>query len=451
MEEKDFEELEKLLENKQLQELHKKLLDMNPVDIAEFLGEIDNVYLLSVFRLLPKDISAEVFSYLDTEEAEHIVRSITDKELCVLVDDMFIDDTVDFLEEVPANVVNRVLRAADPETRQTINKYLRYDEDSAGSIMTNEMVQLHTHFTAKQAIENIRKTATDKETIYTCYCVDAQRKLVGTVELKDLLLCDEDTKVGEIMDEKNQIISVFTSDDQEDVADLARKYDLLSVPVTDKEGRLVGIITIDDIVDIIEQENTEDFEKMAAMHPNDDTYIKTGVFKMAKNRILWLAILMISATFTGQLMSQKESLLSNWVFLTTAIPMLMDTSGNAGNQVSTLMIRGLALGEIKIKDYFKVLFKEFRVAIICALILVVLNFGRMFLMHNGDIKQYLVVSAALFIAILIANAIGCSLPILMKLIHLDPALMAGPMMTTILDVTTLAVYFFIAQKVLLRI
>lgn len=451
MEEKDFEELEKLLENKQLQELHKKLLDMNPVDIAEFLGEIDNVYLLSVFRLLPKDISAEVFSYLDTEEAEHIVRSITDKELCVLVDDMFIDDTVDFLEEVPANVVNRVLRAADPETRQTINKYLRYDEDSAGSIMTNEMVQLHTHFTAKQAIENIRKTATDKETIYTCYCVDAQRKLVGTVELKDLLLCDEDTKVGEIMDEKNQIISVFTSDDQEDVADLARKYDLLSVPVTDKEGRLVGIITIDDIVDIIEQENTEDFEKMAAMHPNDDTYIKTGVFKMAKNRILWLAILMISATFTGQLMSQKESLLSNWVFLTTAIPMLMDTSGNAGNQVSTLMIRGLALGEIKIKDYFKVLFKEFRVAIICASILVVLNFGRMFLMHNGDIKQYLVVSAALFIAILIANAIGCSLPILMKLIHLDPALMAGPMMTTILDVTTLAVYFFIAQKVLLRI
>lgn len=451
MEEKDFEELEKLLENKQLQELHKKLLDMNPVDIAEFLGEIDNVYLLSVFRLLPKDISAEVFSYLDTEEAEHIVRSITDKELCVLVDDMFIDDTVDFLEEVPANVVNRVLRAADPETRQTINKYLRYDEDSAGSIMTNEMVQLHTHFTAKQAIENIRKTATDKETIYTCYCVDAQRKLVGTVELKDLLLCDEDTKVGEIMDEKNQIISVLTSDDQEDVADLARKYDLLSVPVTDKEGRLVGIITIDDIVDIIEQENTEDFEKMAAMHPNDDTYIKTGVFKMAKNRILWLAILMISATFTGQLMSQKEALLSNWVFLTTAIPMLMDTSGNAGNQVSTLMIRGLALGEIKIKDYFKVLFKEFRVAIICALILVVLNFGRMFLMHNGDIKQYLVVSAALFIAILIANAIGCSLPILMKIIHLDPALMAGPMMTTILDVTTLAVYFFIAQKVLLRI
>ena len=451
MEEKDFEELEKLLENKQFQELHKKLLDMNPVDIAEFLGEIDNVYLLSVFRLLPKDISAEVFSYLDTEEAEHIVRSITDKELCVLVDDMFIDDTVDFLEEVPANVVNRVLRAADPETRQTINKYLRYAEDSAGSIMTNEMVQLHTHFTAKQAIENIRKTATDKETIYTCYCVDDQRKLVGTVELKDLLLCDEDTKVGDIMDEKNQIISVLTSDDQEDVADLARKYDLLSVPVTDKEGRLVGIITIDDIVDIIEQENTEDFEKMAAMHPNDDTYIKTGVFKMAKNRILWLAILMISATFTGQLMSQKEALLSNWVFLTTAIPMLMDTSGNAGNQVSTLMIRGLALGEIKIKDYFKVLFKEFRVAMICASILVVLNFGRMFLMHNGDIKQYLVVSAALFIAILIANAIGCSLPILMKLIHLDPALMAGPMMTTILDVTTLAVYFFIAQKVLLRI
>lgn len=452
MEEMDFKELEQLLEEKKFAELHSKFLDMNSVDIAEFLGEIDTVHLLSAFRLLPKDISAEVFSYLDTEQAEHIVRSITDKELCRLVDDMFIDDTVDFLEEVPANVVNRVLRAADPETRKTINRYLNYAEDTAGSIMTNEMVQLHTRFTAKQAIENIRQTATDKETIYTCYCVDESRRLVGTVELKDLLLCDEDTKVGDIMDDKDQIISVNTSDDQEMVADLARKYDLLSVPVTDAEGRLVGIITIDDIVDIIEQENTEDFEKMAAMRPADETYLKTGVFKMAKNRILWLAILMVSATFTGQLMSSKESLLSNWVFLTTAIPMLMDTSGNAGNQVSTLMIRGLALGEIKIKDYFRVLFKEFRVAIVCALMLVILNFGRMWIMNaeSGDIIQYLIVSAALFIAILIANAIGCSLPILMKLIHLDPALMAGPMMTTILDVTTLAVYFGIAQKVLLK-
>lgn len=449
MEEKDFEELENLLEEKKFLELHNRFLDMNSVDIAEFLGEIDNVYLLRAFRLLPKDISAEVFSYLDTQEAEHIVRSITDKELCRLVDDMFIDDAVDFLEEVPANVVGRVLKAADSETRKTINRYLNYAEDTAGSIMTNEMVQLHTHLTAKQAIENIRKTATDKETIYTCYCVDASRKLVGTVELKDLLLCGEETKVGDIMDEKNQLISVTTSDDQEYVADLARKYDLLSIPVTDKEGRLVGIITIDDIVDIIEQENTEDFEKMAAMHPADETYVKTGVFKMAKNRIVWLAVLMVSATFTGQLMSAKEALLSNWVFLTTAIPMLMDTSGNAGNQVSTLMIRGLALGEIKIKDYFKVLFKEFRVGIICAAVLVALNFGRMYIMHSGDVAQYLIVSAALFIAIMIANAIGCTLPILMKLIHLDPALMAGPMMTTILDVTTLAVYFFIAQKVLL--
>ncbi len=449
MEEKEFEVLENLLEDKRFCELHDKFLDMNSVDIAEFLGEIDNDYLLRAFRILPKDISAEVFSYLDTEEAEHIVRSITDKELCRLVDDMFIDDTVDFLEEVPANVVNRVLKVANAETRNTINRYLNYAEDTAGSIMTNEMVQLHTYYTAKQAIESIRSTATDKETIYTCYCVDDSRKLVGIVELKDLLLCEEETLVSEIMDEKNQIISVMTSDDQEDVADLARKYDLLSVPVTDKEGRLVGIITIDDIVDIIEKENTEDFEKMAAMRPADESYLKTGVFKLAKNRILWLAILMISATFTGNLMRNKEALLAEFVFLVTAMPMLMNTSGNAGNQVSTLMIRGFALGEIKIKDYFKVLFKELRVSIICAVILVVINFARMYVMNDGDISQYLIVSIALFIAIVIANAIGCSLPILMKLIRLDPALIAGPMLTTILDVTTLGVYFFIAQKVLL--
>ncbi|MBQ6624380.1 MAG: magnesium transporter, partial [Clostridia bacterium] len=329
MEEKEFEVLENLLEDKRFCELHDKFLDMNSVDIAEFLGEIDNDYLLRAFRILPKDISAEVFSYLDTEEAEHIVRSITDKELCRLVDDMFIDDTVDFLEEVPANVVNRVLKVANAETRNTINRYLNYAEDTAGSIMTNEMVQLHTYYTAKQAIESIRSTATDKETIYTCYCVDDSRKLVGIVELKDLLLCEEETLVSEIMDEKNQIISVMTSDDQEDVADLARKYDLLSVPVTDKEGRLVGIITIDDIVDIIEKENTEDFEKMAAMRPADESYLKTGVFKLAKNRILWLAILMISATFTGNLMRNKEALLAEFVFLVTAMPMLMNTSGNA--------------------------------------------------------------------------------------------------------------------------
>ncbi len=450
MEETEFEALTELLENNMFSELHKRLSDMNSVDIAEFLGSTDNKRMLVVFRILPKDISAEVFAYLEPEDQEHIVTSITDKELNRLVEDMFIDDAVDFLEDVPANVVTRVLSNTNAQTRETINRFLNYAEDSAGSIMTNEMVELHTNLTAMHAIEHIRKTGIDKETIYTCYCIDDKRHLVGLLELKDLLLCNPDTPISEIMDGENTIISVTTGEDQETVADLARKYDLLSVPVTDNENRLVGIITIDDIVDIIEEENTEDFEKMALLHPADDTYMKTGVFKLAKNRIIWLIILMVSATFTGQIISNKEKLLSGFVFLVSAIPMLMDTGGNAGNQVSTLVIRGLALGEIRIKDYFKVVFKEIRVALCCATILTVLNFARMYIMGQGDISQYLVVSGAMFFAVLIANVIGCTLPILAKLVHLDPALMAGPMLTTIVDATTLSIYFAIAQTVLMK-
>ena len=450
MEEKDFEELQELLENNKFNVLHAKLKEMNSVDIADFLNEIDPKYLVAAFRILPKDVSAEVFSYMDLESQEKIVRSITDSELHRLVDDMYIDDTVDFLEDVPANVVTRVLKATDSKTRETINRFLNYAEDTAGSIMTTEMVQLHTYLNAEQAIEQIRKTGVDKETIYTCYCIDDKRHLVGILDLKDLLLCDPKTPLTEIMDDDKQIISVVTSDDQETVADLARKYDLLSVPVTDNENRLVGIITIDDIVDIIEEENTEDFEKMALLNPSDDTYLKTGVFKMSKNRIIWLVILMVSATLTGQIISQKQALLADFAFLISAMPMLMGTGGNAGSQVSTLVIRGLALGEIKIKDYFKVVFKELRVAICCATVLAVLNFARLMIVGGGDIPQYAIVSVSMFATVVIANIIGCTLPILARLVRVDPALMAGPLLSTIVDAATLSIYFAIAQFVLMR-
>lgn len=450
MEEKDFLELQALLEENKYIIVHKRLKDMNEVDIAEFLSEIDDKYLIVTFRMLPKDISADVFAYMDSDSQENIVRSITDSELSHLVNDMYIDDTVDFLEDVPANVVTRVLKAADEKTRNTINKFLNYAEDTAGSIMTTEMVQLHTHLNAGEAIEQIRKTGIDKETIYTCYCIDEKRHLVGILELKDLLLCEPNTKIVDIMDGDKQIISVTTSEDQESVADLARKYDLLSVPVTDNENRLVGIITIDDIVDIIEDENTEDFEKMALLSPSDDTYLKTGVFKMSKNRIIWLIVLMISATFTGQIITQKEALLADFAFLISAIPMLMGTGGNAGSQVSTLVIRGLALGELKIRDYFKIVFKELRVALCCATVLALLNFARLMIVGGGDIPQYLVVSLAMFATVVIANIIGCTLPVLARLVHLDPALMAGPLLSTIVDAATLSIYFAIAQFTLMR-
>ncbi len=450
MEEKDFAELQQLLDENKFTVVHSKLKEMNEVDIADFLDEIDDKYLVVTFRMLPKDMSADVFAYMDSDSQENIVRSITDSELCHLVNDMFIDDAVDFLEDVPANVVTRVLQAADAKTRETINRFLNYAEDTAGSIMTTEMVQLHTHLNVGEAIEQIRKTGIDKETIYTCYCIDEKRHLVGILDLKDLILSNSSTKLVDIMDADKQIISVTTSEDQESVADLARKYDLLSVPVTDNENRLVGIITIDDIVDIIEDENTEDFEKMALLNPSDDTYLKTGVFKMSKNRIIWLIVLMISATFTGQIITEKEALLADFAFLISAIPMLMGTGGNAGSQVSTLVIRGLALGELKIRDYLKIVFKELRVALCCASVLAVLNFARLMIVGGGDVLQYAVVSAAMFATVLIANIIGCTLPILARLIHLDPALMAGPLLSTIVDAATLSIYFAIAQLVLMK-
>ncbi len=449
MDEMNFDMLNELLAAGKFGTLKSELNELNEVDIAEFFGSLEPKQQLLVFRILSKDMSAEVFAYLDPDDQINIVNLITDRELSELVDELFLDDTVDFLEEVPANVVTRVLKAADKETRQLINRFLSYPENSAGSIMTIEMVQLHDYLTVEEAIENIRRTGIDKETIYTCYCIDKARHLVGTIDLSELIFNDGNTLLSDIMEEDASLISVNTHDDQEYVAEIVTKYDLLSVPVTDKENRLVGIVTIDDVIDVIEEEVTEDFEKMAAMTPSDDEYLKTGVFKLAKNRILWLLILMISGTFTGKIIEGYETLLAGFVALTASMPMLMGTGGNAGSQASTLIIRGLAVGEIEIKDYFKIVMKELRVAAVCGVVLGAANILRMYLFSEGTIEVFLVVSLAMFIAIVVAKLIGCSLPIFAKIVKLDPALMAGPMIATLVDIVTLVIYFALAKVFLL--
>ena len=446
-----FDQLNQLLNDNKLRELRSTLVEMNSADVAEFMADLPEDKLILVFRILPKDLAADVFSYLETEIQTSIVSSINDVELGLLVEELYVDDAVDFLEEVPASVVKRVLQNASPERRNIINRFLKYPENSAGSVMTIEMVEFHSRINVKDALKIIRETGVDKETIYTCYVIDDFRHLVGVIPLRRLLLSDEQTKISDIITDEEHIISVGTLDDQEVVAEIARKYDLLSVPVVDNENRLVGIVTIDDIVDIIEDEATEDFEKMALLSPSDEEYLKTGVFTLAKRRILWLMILMVSATFTGKIIENYENMLAAVVGLTACIPMLMDTGGNAGNQTSTLIIRGLALGEIHLTDYFKVLFKEVRVALLCGVALAVVNFGRMALL-NGDVsenfKMYLVVCAAMLCSVVAAKCIGCSLPMLAKLIHLDPALMAGPMITTIVDALTLIIYFTLATNFL---
>ncbi len=446
--------INKMLINNKFSALKDLLSEMNVVDIAQAIEETElPENQVRIFRLLPKDSSANVFSYLDSDSQSAIVDAITNTELKFLMEDMFLDDAVDFLEEVPANLVTRVLAHTNPETRNLINKFLNYPENSAGSIMTIEMVSFPETYTVDMAVSEIRKTALDKETIYTCYCTDSQRKLVGAVPLRRLIVSKGDSEIKDIMYDDDQLLYVNTLDDQETVAALARKYDLLSVPVVDNEERLVGIITIDDIVDVIEDENTEDFEKMALLLPSEDEYLKTGVFTLTKNRIVWLLVLMISATFTGQIIEGFEDKLSAIAGLTASIPMLMDTGGNSGNQVSTLIIRGLALGDIKVKDYFKVLWKEIRVALLCGVTLALVNFARMYIIRavtGGETATpvFIVVCLSMLCAVIVAKIIGASLPMLAKILHLDPALMAGPMITTIVDALTLLIYFGFASLIL---
>lgn len=453
-----FEELYALLTGKGLKELKEVLSEMPYPDIAEFIMELDDELdeeklAVKVFRILPKDISADVFAYLDPDSQMLIVRSITDSEIGRLMDDLYVDDAVDFLEEVPANMVRRVLANTDKETRDIINRFLKYPENCAGSVMTIEMVDLHDRLTVGEAIKNIRRSGVDKETIYTCYVIDDKRHLVGTIPLRRLLLNDEETLITDIMADDEQLIYVYTMDDQEEVASIAKKYDLLSVPVVDNEGRLVGIITIDDIIDIIDEEATEDFEKMANLTPSDDEYLKTKIWALAKNRIPWLIILLISSTFTGQIIEGFENKLAAIAGMTACIPMLMGTGGNSGSQVSTLIIRGLALDEIRVRDYFKVLWKEIRVSVIVGFVLAVVNIVRMFALRytlgsDASTSVIFVVSFSIWCVVVVAKIMGCSLPIVAKLCKMDPAMMTGPLMSTVVDAVSLLIYFALANALI---
>jgi len=453
-----FEELYALLTGKGLKELKEVLSEMPYPDIAEFIMELDDELdeeklAVKVFRILPKDISADVFAYLDPDSQMLIVRSITDSEIGRLMDDLYVDDAVDFLGEVPANMVRRVLANTDKETRDIINRFLKYPENCAGSVMTIEMVDLHDRLTVGEAIKSIRRSGVDKETIYTCYVIDDKRHLVGTIPLRRLLLNDEETLITDIMADDEQLIYVYTMDDQEEVASIAKKYDLLSVPVVDNEGRLVGIITIDDIIDIIDEEATEDFEKMANLTPSDDEYLKTKIWSLAKNRIPWLIILLISSTFTGQIIEGFENKLAAIAGMTACIPMLMGTGGNSGSQVSTLIIRGLALDEIRVRDYFKVLWKEIRVSVIVGLVLAVVNIVRMFVLrytlgNDASTSVIFIVSLSIWCVVIVAKIMGCTLPIVAKLCKMDPAMMTGPLMSTVVDAVSLLIYFALANALI---
>lgn len=439
--------LNSLLSSGRHGELRGAMMMLNEVDIAQYMETLDKEKLLLVFRILPKDISADVFSYMSPEQRQTLIESIGDDEIRRLIDDMFLDDAVDFLEELPAGVVKRVLQSTTTEKRNLINQFLRYPENSAGSIMTIEYLEFHGEDTVGKAMEIIRREGLDKETIYTLYILDNARHLIGTLALRKMLLAKDEAILSDIMDQNP--VSVCTTDDQEKVADVVRHYDLMAIPVVDKENRLVGIITADDIMDVIEEENTEDFEKMAALTPSEDEYLKTSPLKLALNRIPWLLLLSIVAIFTGMIITSYEDLLKNAdVVLTACIPMLMDAGGNCGAQVATLMIRGLALGEIKLKDIFRILWKEFRVGLLVGGVLFLFTLGRVMLVNQAAFLVALVVASALYLTVILAKLIGCCLPLLAKRVGLDPALMASPLITTLVDAASLTIYFSIATAVL---
>lgn len=435
-----------LIENGGLARLKKELNEDNPANIAEFFEEIPVDKQLLVFRLLTKDNAADTFSFMDSDTQEHIVNSITDSEVRRILADLSLDDAVDFLSEVPANLVTRVLKNTGEEKRKLINQFLNYPDDCAGSIMTIEFVQFHEDTTVLKAMEQIKKTGVNKETIYSCYVMDARRVLVGMVSLRTLILSGDDVKVKDIMED--DVIFVRTLDDQEDIANLFKKYGLIALPVVDNEQRLVGIITVDDIVDVIEQENTEDIEKMAALIPSEDEYLKTGVFTLARNRITWLLILMISGTISSAIISGYESVLASSIILSSFFPILMDTGGNAGSQSSTLIIRGMAVGEIDMSDVFKVIWKEIRVGLLAGSILGSVNFVRLVLLRT-PMNVNITVSLSLIVAVVVSKSIGCLLPMAAKKLKFDPAIMAGPLITTIVDATSLIIFFNLAKLLVL--
>lgn len=435
-----------LLEDKKYQQLKDLLINMEPADIAVHFSELSERHRAIMFRLLPKESAAEVFVELEPDMQEALIIGFSDNELKEIVDELYVDDAVDIIEEMPANVVSRILRHADTEMRRDINQMLRYPPDSAGSIMTTEYVNLRKDMTVEDAFTHIRRKGTDKETIYTCYVTDNNRILEGLVTVKDLLLNDYACTLEEIME--TNVIYVNTTDDQEYAAQLFEKYDFIAIPVVDKEKRLVGIITVDDAIDVITEEATEDIEKMAAIIPSDKPYLRTGVLEIFRQRIPWLLLMMLSATFTQNIISHYESAFLAYGILTSFIPMLMGTGGNSGSQSSVTIIRSLSLGDITFRDTLKVMFKELRVAILCGVTLGIVNFAKLAFIDRAGIDISIIVSSALVGTVLFAKLVGCSLPMLAKKLHLDPAVMASPFITTIVDAISLVIYFDIATRIL---
>lgn len=433
----------KLLEEKNYSELKELLVEMNPADISSIFKEIANEKIPLLFRLLPKVLAAETFVEMEADAQELLITGFSDNELKEVLDELYLDDTVDIVEEMPANVVKRILLNSDSDTRKMINEILKYPDDSAGSIMTIEYVSLRPGMTVEEAIKRIRRTGIDKETIYTCYVTDDNRFLQGSVTIKSLLLAEESERIADLMDKK--CLSVHTLEDKEEVANKFNKYDLLAIPVVDDENRLVGIVTFDDAIDVMQDEATEDIKKMAAIIPSDKSYFKTTVFETWKARMPWLLLLMISATFTGMIITSFENALATCTILTAYIPMLMDTGGNSGGQASVTIIRALSLGEVEFKDILKVVWKEFRVSLACGITLTACNFVKLLVFDRVEIIIAAVICITLLMTVIIAKVIGCALPILTKKIGFDPAVMASPFITTIVDAISLLIYFKVAS------
>ena len=446
LEQKNAELLLDLLKNKQYTRLRQACAEMQTADVAAVMDEMEDEDTLKMFRVLPKSIAADVFANLELDIQQYIIQSLSDKEASNIIDNLMADDATDLLEEMPANVVKKILANARPDTRADINHLLRYPEDSAGSIMTVEYMDLKEQMTVSDAIERIRRIGLDSETVNVCYVLDQQRVLVGTVALRTLLIRDEDDLIGDIMHEN--VVKIRTDTDQEEAARMFQKYDFTVLPVVDQEDRMVGIITIDDVVDIIQEEATEDIEKMAAILPSDKPYFRTGVFETFKKRIPWLLFLMISATFTGAIITRFEDALSTYVVLTAYIPMLMDTGGNAGSQASVSVIRGISLGEVDFSELPKAFWKEIRVALLCGITLSACNFVKLLVVDRIPLAVAAVVCITLVFVVLIAKVIGCCLPLLADRVGFDPAVMASPFITTIVDAISLTVYFMIAVQLL---
>ena len=439
----NFNQLKLLLQNHQYKELKSALSEMNEVDIAQFLSELPQDLMVYVFRALDKDTASDVLAELPVDIQQQIILSITDQELSVIIEALAVDDAVDMLGEMPSNVVTRVLRNAKSDTRKEINQFLNYPDNSAGSVMTAEFTDLKKDMSVKDAIAHIRSTGEDRETIYNCYVIDSSRKLLGEITVKTLLLAPDTAIVGDLME--TSVICVNTLEDQEEAARLLDKYNLLALPVVDSENRLVGIITIDDAVNVIRQETTEDFQVMAATAPSEQSYLKTSVWVLARNRIVWLLVLMISDMISGGILGSFEGALTALPVLITFIPMLTDTGGNAGSQASTLIIRGLALKEITVHDFFPVLWKEIRVAVLCGAVLSLFNYIRLIIVYPGQFAMAATVAAAMFCTVLMAKAIGGILPLIATRFKMDPALMASPLITTIVDAGSLLIYLNIAK------